>query len=691
MMASVVFDDRIYSIVPQSSFEKLQVTFRDQLTQPTQSFPVDLDESSLAWCKLIFSLICAGVAGRRFFEELLDLQYQDILNIDEGYVLIPRWGGRVPLFVEDSVICCALSLSILLTKKRPPDLRGRRFFPSGGYLVPGRTNPLNKLNSSERSNAEERFSKWLNALVKLAKVEEKITISRLAQLVRGYLAKIYSPPIAGAVLGLHRYNPAPISQIAEFDSYLLSTVLQLRGTQADNEDVTEEGLPRIRIPFLKVNNSSQKFKGSPKPELPVAFNMIREIVKEYSRCDKKTARRKRRKVLDRLDAQTTLMESDLEKTWAVDWNTFLDAANSRMSYWKLDGINAVLIAHWMTYLIQHCPPNTVEARLNDLATFMRAVPFRLISLMNEDEIASVIQETNLSIRSKERLASTMRSFFHFMENELGISTPDLGLWYIGWVNSVEEYPLLLPRDFEAILANISEDRKEIVIGGLVAYFWGLRNSEICNLRIGQLLFGRTQTIYVYKGKGGNSRFVEGIEIPRIVIANIEEYCKERLKSNMGNLGAPFLVDKRGRPISRQYLSHHWSEAVKATNLNIVHKRFHTLRHSCGNRWLALGVSLVNIARMLGHQNIATSVQTYIHSFHIIQKEQMEAYCVIQEAVQFTSKSIASLIGVSQRRVCQILVEIQAEYSIIHGKRRYPSKVVMELMRNYILKLEGGFD
>lgn len=692
-MSSTVFDDRIYSIVPQSSFTKIQAAFLTDLCQPTQELPINMDPLWSAWCRFAFSVIVfGGVAGHRFFEELLNLQWRHIDNIHDGYLLVPRWGGQVPLYVDEKVICPALSLRILTLKSHPrKTIREPSFLPKE-FLIPEQSKSEARLSQTEAAFAMEQFTRWLDGLRQRAQIEEKITPSRLIQLSRGRLIQIYDPVIVGAILGLHRYNPAPVSQLLKFGIFQHSQPLHLEDPCNHLFNEPEDPPYRPRLPILHQELQHQSPLKPLEPDLPPSFNKIRKIVTLYSRSDKKSAQRSRSRVLTHLRSHISRMEQELEKRWTLDWNEYPRSLGQSLPLWKIEAINTVLISHWMVRLIRRSPPNTVEGRLNDLATFLRVGNLGLLPMLKESDLEKIINGLDISARSKERMTSTIRSFFQFLKSSLEISVPEIGLWHIGWVNSVNEYPLLFPDDFEAILVRIDSGRSEVLAAALLSFFFGLRISEVCSLSIGHILFGFSPTVFVMRSKRGKSRFIEGIEIPPDEARFLEEFRADRLKQVGGDLAQPLLVNAKGDPISRQSLSRLWRKAVCSTEINHTWRQsfstFHSLRHACANRWLALGVPLVEIARMLGHSSIDTTVRSYIHCFHFIQKDQIEKFAVQQKELRFTSKGVARLLGVTPRRARQILVENQVVF-IKEGRKRYYSiDPVLDLLIRYPLQSEG---
>ena len=214
-----MFDDRIYRIVPKSSFRRLQETFLSDLCQSNMEIHADLDPLWSAWCRFAFSVIAyGGIAGPHYFEELLSLEWRHIDQVDEGYILVPRWGGLIPVFIDDIVVCSTLSLRIMTKKLNSPKPSQKSFLPNN-FLIPRIEKSEGAIQRTEAIYAKEQFSKWLDGLVQQAQLDVQITPSRLSRVARGRLLEIYDPVIVAAILGLHRYNPAPISQMPRFELY----------------------------------------------------------------------------------------------------------------------------------------------------------------------------------------------------------------------------------------------------------------------------------------------------------------------------------------------------------------------------------------------------------------------------------------------------------------------------------------
>ena len=199
-------------------------------------------------------------------------------------------------------------------------------------------------------------------------------------------------------------------------------------------------------------------------------------------------------------------------------------------------------------------------------------------------------------------------------------------------------------------------------------------------------------MFVQQSKRGKSRSIEGIEIPLDVVNFLDEFRAARLTRVGDDLDQPLLVNAKGNPMSRQLLSRLWGDAARRSGINQTslksYSTFHALRHACANRWLALKIPLVEIARMLGHSSIDTTVRTYVHSFQFLQKDQLEKFAIQQKELRFTSVGVAGLLGVTPRRARQILVENQVAFIKEGGKHYYCIDSVLDLLVGCSFQSEG---
>lgn len=117
--APAVADDRVYLSLPDAAYDQVMEVFLQELGRAPLLPKGDRALSQVAWCRFVFAAITlGGVAGPDALSEILQMRFKHLVTAVNGYILIPRAGGVVPIFVSDVVAACALSLCVHLMRGR---------------------------------------------------------------------------------------------------------------------------------------------------------------------------------------------------------------------------------------------------------------------------------------------------------------------------------------------------------------------------------------------------------------------------------------------------------------------------------------------------------------------------------------------------------------------------------------------
>jgi site-specific recombinase XerD len=137
---------------------------------------------------------------------------------------------------------------------------------------------------------------------------------------------------------------------------------------------------------------------------------------------------------------------------------------------------------------------------------------------------------------------------------------------------------------------------------LTTYAAGLRVSEVCRLRLTDLLSDRHQ-IHVVQGKGKKDRYT--LLSPRL-LKELRSYWR-LYRPKDGLFPSPVYPD---RPITEAAVQRAFTEAVARARLP-DRGGIHSLRHSFATHLLEAGIDLLTLQRLLGHSRLATTT-TYLH-------------------------------------------------------------------------------
>ena len=258
--------------------------------------------------------------------------------------------------------------------------------------------------------------------------------------------------------------------------------------------------------------------------------------------------------------------------------------------------------------------NTIESYLRDLRRFVAwadahgATDPATVTRKLLREFVFALKDLGLSAATIRRQVSAIRTYYRFLLGEgtvdhdpsdrlemprRGRKLPD--------VLSVPEVESLLaaPRADEPLAWR---DRALLELG----YGAGLRASELCGLRVSQLLLSDGLVRVV--GKGSKERLVP---IGRQVLGPLSIYLRQvRPTLDKGKSDDRVLLNARGQPLSRVGA---WGIVKRRAREAGIRKRVstHTLRHSFATHLLEGGADLRAVQEMLGHADLSTT-QIYTH-------------------------------------------------------------------------------
>lgn len=162
-------------------------------------------------------------------------------------------------------------------------------------------------------------------------------------------------------------------------------------------------------------------------------------------------------------------------------------------------------------------------------------------------------------------------------------------------------PSILSRaEIEALVAAAHSPRMRAMI--LVGYGSGLRISEVCHLKVGDI-DSKRGCIHVHAGKGNKDRLVP---LPARLLGELRQYWKDARPPG------PWLFPGAlpAQPISMATVLTHlrWTVAQSGLSRRV---RFHSLRHAFATHLLERGVDVVTLQAMMGHKKLTTTAG-YLH-------------------------------------------------------------------------------
>lgn len=257
--------------------------------------------------------------------------------------------------------------------------------------------------------------------------------------------------------------------------------------------------------------------------------------------------------------------------------------------------------------------NTLKAYRRDIRKFAAFIEKRKRALgeISRDDIVDFLGtlfREQLDSRSVARHLVTIRNFFRFALMEGAVqSDPAMNIESprvrrsLPQHLSLEEVDRLLSLPCTQTILGL---RDKAMIE--VLYSTGLRVSELCGLRVGDLHMetGCLRCI----GKGNKERLVP---VGRAALAVVREYMRKSRPKLLRGGGSPYLfLNRFGRPLTRIGLWKILSAYGRRAHLSLRLKP-HVLRHSFATHLLDRGADLRSVQMMLGHADISTT-QIYTH-------------------------------------------------------------------------------
>ena len=241
--------------------------------------------------------------------------------------------------------------------------------------------------------------------------------------------------------------------------------------------------------------------------------------------------------------------------------------------------------------------NTRTSYISNLTKFLRwfgGAPHQVV-IEDVRNFLEVLVDGGASSSTLSGHLSSIRTAFDKLcgrDVTLGLATP----------RRQKRQPVILSAaEVQRIIAAAPRINIKLAIG--IMYAAGLRNGELCRLRVRDLDFDR-RTIRVYQGKGQTDRTVL---LPRTFEATLRELCSDRQ-------GTDYLFPSGRRSRSSRAAGRHMSPrtlqrwVVLSVDLAGLKKRVtpHSFRHAFATHLLENGTDIRYIQKLLGHARLETT-------------------------------------------------------------------------------------
>ena len=270
-------------------------------------------------------------------------------------------------------------------------------------------------------------------------------------------------------------------------------------------------------------------------------------------------------------------------------------------------------------LEKHLSDNTIESYMRDLAQFahyilrMYDVPPKKVEPEMISNYMSRLYELGREKSSQARALSGIKSFFNYLLLEEIIDSSPAEL--IEAPKSSRPLPdTLSTEEIDRLIGSIEDTttkglRDRAILE--VLYSCGLRVSELCDLKLGDLFFAEGYIRVI--GKGNKQRLVPMSSIAR---SRIQLYMDVRQKDKQKE--EILFLNNRGKKLTRVMIFTIIKQAAQRAGID---KKIspHTFRHSFATHLLEGGANIRQVQELLGHENILTTeIYTHLDDSHLRQ-------------------------------------------------------------------------
>lgn len=245
--------------------------------------------------------------------------------------------------------------------------------------------------------------------------------------------------------------------------------------------------------------------------------------------------------------------------------------------------------------------STQKTYRNEMAQVVRYAGDRMLDEFTAADIRSYLEYCAVELKlSEHTMHSRMNALKFYYEQVLG---RDKVFFDIPRPKKPLQLPRVLNREEVAAVINAIGNRKHRAMI-MLAYGCGLRVSEVTNIRVGDVDGGR-RILFIRRGKGKKDRVVS---LSAAMLVMLREYYREYRP-------AEYLFEglKRGSRYSVRSLQAIMQQAKQRAGVRRA-GNVHLLRHSFATHLLDKGTDVVLIQRLLGHNDIKTTLK-YLHVTH----------------------------------------------------------------------------
>lgn len=258
---------------------------------------------------------------------------------------------------------------------------------------------------------------------------------------------------------------------------------------------------------------------------------------------------------------------------------------------------------------------------NHISVLLGTFQVRLLTRQIIVEFTDKLLSESLSRESVNQVLITLGTALGYAGEKYKIATPDVHLLK----TSKSRIRVLSDAEQQVLVQRLLSQNDVYSFGILLALYTGLRIGELCALRWEDI---SKNTIHV---RGTMQRLKNADGATEVMILTPKTESSDRLipipfalrsllEQNRRTSGY-VLTKKDGKFVEPRLLQQKFS--ARLAECNISGATFHTLRHTFATRCIEAGVDVKTLSELLGHADVKTTLNRYVHSSFELKQRSMD--------------------------------------------------------------------
>ena len=302
----------------------------------------------------------------------------------------------------------------------------------------------------------------------------------------------------------------------------------------------------------------------------------------------------------------------------------LNQAAERFLADKQDDLKRSTLARY-TYVLEHY-----------IQPVLGAVLLSQLTANQISEFLRRLQKNGLSGKSARDVGVLLKSILRYSAKKLDCPSPGMTVELPAYRR--KQIDIFYPDEIRRLAQMIMDEPTTTGIGILLTLNTGLRLGELCALQykdidlrngvvhvrktVQRICSGDRTSLMVLPPKSDSAR--RTIPLPGDMAALLQKLVQSRPN------GENYLLTGKNVPMEPRTMQYQYRALLKAAG--IPYRNFHTLRHTYASRCVERGIDVKSLSEMLGHADVRTTLQVYVHSSLEHKMRVIQSICFLAPAL-----------------------------------------------------------